>query len=129
MGAVPLQVPFVAVSVCPTWGVPLICGGFWLVGLTVIAAVPVRNEPKIAPMARAASARPRAVTCAARAFHVCCLLLSWSVCALNLVPRREEPVRGLSGVVRALHGNSGLVQRARRAELAWMALILERVGR
>src|SRR4051812_17161433 len=62
IGAVPVHVPLAAVSVCPTWAVPTIVGDDWFVGLTVIAAVPVRKEPKIAPIASAASARAVAVS-------------------------------------------------------------------
>ena len=76
IGVVPLHVPLVAVSVCPTCAVPVTVGEFTFVGFTVIAADPLRNDPKSAPIAIAASASTTTpATCARENFVVPCLLL------------------------------------------------------
>src|SRR3954470_10086940 len=99
IGAVPVHVPFWAVSVCPTCGVPLMVGGVWFVGFTAIAAVPLWNDPNSAPMVTAATASPSAARVRrpkSRKLFTCDLLC-WSVCnRQTLDPRVLQQVRGLS---------------------------------
>src|SRR4051794_14024444 len=59
IGAVPVHVPSVVVRVCPSVGVPEIVGGAVFVGLSFAEAWPLLACPKIAPIARAASASSR----------------------------------------------------------------------
>src|SRR3954451_12536335 len=84
IGVVPVQVPSVVVRVCPSVGVPEIVGGAVFVGLSFADAWPLLAWPKIAPIARAASASS---TILAARFRVSLRRMSapWSV-----MPRRKK---------------------------------------
>ena len=61
-GAVPSQVPFVAVSVEPSFAEPEMVGGAVFEGLTALAAWPSRAAPKTAPIVSAEMAISSAVS-------------------------------------------------------------------